>query len=54
MLASVLISVIAGFVCVVLALIYRKNSRMLIGLGIIGVMLVFYGGYGDSGYPFLF
>ncbi|NND10067.1 MAG: DUF2892 domain-containing protein [Flavobacteriaceae bacterium] len=46
MLTSVLISVIVGAICLLLAVLYNKNSTLKIALGIIGVVLLFYGGYG--------
>jgi hypothetical protein len=45
MLTSVLISVIAGVACILFAIIYKKNYRVRIAVGIIGVVLLFYGGF---------
>ncbi|MEY8021801.1 hypothetical protein AB8P51_13275 [Muriicola sp. SD30] len=46
MFTSVIISVIAGALCLLLAVLYSKNSSLRITLGIIGIVLLFYGGYG--------
>lgn len=52
MLTSVFISVIAGTICLLFAILYKKNNTLRIALGIIGVVLLFYGGYGyGSMYP---
>jgi len=45
MLTSVIISVIAGVMCLLFAIIYKKNTTIKIALGIIGVVLLFYGGF---------
>jgi hypothetical protein len=45
MLTSVIISVIAGVICLLFAIIYKKNTTIKIALGIIGVVLLFYGGF---------
>ncbi|MEZ2414305.1 hypothetical protein ACA086_05020 [Muriicola sp. E247] len=46
MFTSVIISVIAGALCLLVAVLYSKNSSLRITLGIIGIVLLFYGGYG--------
>ncbi len=46
MLTSVLISVIAGIICVLAAIFYNKNARIKIALAIIGAALLLYGGFG--------
>ena len=46
MLTSVILSVVIGAICLVIAILYKKNTSVRIGLGIIGVVLLFYGGYG--------
>ena len=45
MLTSVFISVIAGSLCLVFAILYKKNPTLRIAIGIIGVVLLFYGGF---------
>ncbi|NNE03124.1 MAG: hypothetical protein HKN52_08155 [Eudoraea sp.] len=45
MLTSVLISVVGGVLCVLLAIVYKKNASLRIALGSIGVILLFYGGF---------
>ena len=45
MLTSVIISVIVGAICLLIAILYRKNTSLRIALGSIGVVLLFYGGY---------
>ncbi len=42
---SVLISVVVGVICLLFAILYKKNASLRIGLGIIGVVLLFYGGF---------
>lgn len=46
MLISVLISVIAGTICLLFAILYTKNASVRIAMGIVGVVLLFYGGFG--------
>ncbi|MBT8285444.1 MAG: DUF2892 domain-containing protein [Flavobacteriaceae bacterium] len=46
MLLSVIVSIIAGAICLLFAVLYSKNSSLRITLGIIGVVLLFYGGFG--------
>ncbi|MBT8237695.1 MAG: DUF2892 domain-containing protein [Croceitalea sp.] len=46
MLTSVIITVIIGVACILLAMLYKKNTSLRIVLGIIGVVLLFYGGFG--------
>ncbi|NAY90911.1 hypothetical protein GTQ34_03180 [Muricauda sp. JGD-17] len=46
MLTSVFISVILGAICLLFAILYKQNTSIRISLGIIGVVLLFYGGYG--------
>jgi len=46
MLTSVIISVIAGVICLLFAILYKKNTSVRIAIGIIGVVLLFYGGFG--------
>jgi len=45
MLTSVIISVIAGVLCLLFAILYKKNYSLKIALGIVGVVLLFYGGF---------
>ncbi len=45
MLTSVFVSVIAGTIFLVFALLYQKNPSFRIALGIAGVVLLFYGGF---------
>ena len=45
MITSSIISVIAGTICFLFALLYKKNSTLQITSGIIGVVLIFYGGF---------
>ena len=45
MLTSVFVSVIAGAACLLFAILYTKNTSVRITLGIIGVVLLFYGGF---------
>ncbi len=52
MLTSVFISVVAGAACLLFAFLYKQNTSVRIALGIIGVVLLFYGGFGyGSMYP---
>lgn len=46
MLTSVFISVVAGLICIVSAIVYNRNTSLKIALGIIGVSLLLYGGFG--------
>ena len=46
MLTSVFISVIAGLTCILAAILYKKNASVQIALGIIGIALLLYGGFG--------
>jgi len=46
MLTSVLISVVVGAIFLLMAILYKKNSTLKIALGFVGVVLLFYGGYG--------
>ncbi len=45
MLTSVIVSIIAGVICILFAILYTKNSSLRIIMGIIGVVLLFYGGF---------
>ena len=45
MLTSVIIAVIAGFACVGFAWLYKKNATVRIVIGLIGLALLFYGGF---------
>ncbi|WP_430966698.1 hypothetical protein [Spongiimicrobium sp. 2-473A-2-J] len=45
MLTSVFISVIAGAICLLFAILYKKNVKARMALGIVGVVLLFYGGF---------
>ena len=45
MLTSVFVSVIAGTILLVFAILYDRNPTVRITLGIIGVVLLFYGGF---------
>ncbi len=45
MLTSVFISVILGALCLLFAILYRKNTSLRITLGIVGIVLLFYGGF---------
>ena len=45
MLTSVIITVIAGFICVLFAILYKKNPSVRITIGLIGLALLFYGGF---------
>ncbi|NNK82992.1 MAG: hypothetical protein HKO92_07700 [Flavobacteriaceae bacterium] len=45
MLASIIISVFAGAFCLLFAILYKKKTSLRISLGIIGVILLFYGGF---------
>lgn len=45
MLTSMIISVIAGAFCLLFAILYKKRITLRISLGIIGVILLFYGGF---------
>ncbi|MDH3699445.1 MAG: hypothetical protein OER83_03975 [Flavobacteriaceae bacterium] len=45
MLTSVIIAVIAGVICFLVAVFYKKNASLRIGLGLIGLALLFYGGF---------
>ena len=45
MLTSIIISVIAGAFCLLFAILYKKRITLRISLGIIGVILLFYGGF---------
>ncbi len=46
MLTSVFISVIVGAICVLFAILYKQNATVRIAMGTIGVVLLFYGGFG--------
>ena len=46
MFTSVIIAAILGAVCILFAILYRKNSSLSIAVGIIGLILLFYGGFG--------
>ncbi|NNJ89078.1 MAG: hypothetical protein HKP53_06730 [Eudoraea sp.] len=45
MLTVVTISVIAGAICLLFAIFYKKNISLRIAIGIVGVVLLFYGGF---------
>ncbi len=45
MLTIVFVSVIAGAICLLIALLYKKNTSLRIALGIVGIVLLFYGGF---------
>lgn len=45
MLAIALISVITGLILVIIAIFYKQKSNIFIGLGIIGIFLIFYSGF---------
>jgi len=45
MVTSVFISVIGGLLCLLVAILYKKNASLRIAIGIIGVVLLFYGGF---------
>jgi len=45
MLTSVIISIVAGLLCFLIAIIYKKNASVQIVLGLIGLALLFYGGF---------
>jgi len=45
MVTSVFISVIAGLLCLLVAILYKKNASLRIAIGITGVVLLFYGGF---------
>lgn len=45
MLTSVIISIIAGLLCFLIAILYKKNPSVQIILGLIGLALLFYGGF---------
>jgi len=45
MLTSVIVSVIAGVLCLLFAILYSKNASLRITVGVIGVVLLFYGGF---------
>lgn len=45
MLTSVIISVVVGAICLLLAIVYKKNTSISVILGVIGVVLLFYGGF---------
>ncbi|NRA93047.1 MAG: hypothetical protein HRU26_10275 [Psychroserpens sp.] len=46
MLTSIIISIVLGLLCLVIAITIKKNTRVSIISGIFGVTLLFYGGYG--------
>ena len=45
MLASVIITVILGILCVSFSILYKKNPSLRIAFGLIGLALLFYGGF---------
>lgn len=45
MLTSVIITIIAGILCIAFALVYKKNPSVRIAVGLIGLALLFYGGF---------
>lgn len=45
MLTSVVIAVIAGVFCFLFAIFYKKNASLRITLGLIGLALLFFGGF---------
>ncbi len=42
---SVFISVIAGLICIIAAIMYKKNANIKIILGIVGLALLLFGGF---------
>lgn len=49
MLISVIISVVLGIILLLIAILYKKKSVFNIILGIVGVVLLFYGGFSYGG-----
>jgi hypothetical protein len=45
MVTSIFISVIAGIIFLLFAILYPKNASLRITIGVIGVVLLFYGGF---------
>lgn len=45
MLTSAIISIVIGLVLILFAILYKKNPGLRIGLGTIGIALLFYGGF---------
>jgi hypothetical protein len=45
MLTSSIISVIVGIICLLFAIIFTKNSNVKIAVSVLGVALIFYGGF---------
>jgi len=45
MVTSVIIAIIAGIACMLFAMLYKKNNSLRIALGLIGLALLFYGGF---------
>ncbi|NHF59966.1 hypothetical protein FK220_011480 [Flavobacteriaceae bacterium TP-CH-4] len=45
MLTSVIVSVIAGAICILLAVLYKKSAGVSVAFGSIGVVLLIYGGF---------
>ena len=43
---SIIISIIAGAICLLFAIFYKKNTSVRIASGIVGMVLLFYGGFG--------
>ncbi|MEN8790006.1 MAG: hypothetical protein ABF293_08830 [Flavobacteriaceae bacterium] len=43
---SIILSIITGGICLLIAILYKKNASIRIALGIAGMVLLFYGGYG--------
>lgn len=50
MLTSVIISVAIGFLLVLFAVLYKRNAKLRIALGVIGIALLFYGGFSYGAY----
>ena len=46
MLTSVLISVIVGAICILAAIVYKKNAQVKIALALLGAALLLYAGFG--------
>lgn len=44
--ASIILSIIAGAICLLIAILYKKNASIRIALGIAAMVLLFYGGFG--------
>ncbi len=44
--SSIIISIIVGTICLLMAILYKKNASIRIALGIAAMVLLFYGGFG--------